>query len=284
MSDELSVGSGRGAMSHTTAVESQKGVAEVQARMAIAKRFPRDSVRAMDAIKNACARKGLAEKALYSFGRGGSDVTGPSIRLAEALAQHWGNLDYAVVERESTPEGSVVEAFCWDLETNVRKSMVFTVPHVRHTRQGSRPLTDPRDIYENVANNGARRLRACILGVIPGDVTEAAVEWCNATLKLSCDVGPEAQKKMLEKFRAIGVTREQIEAKIQRRVDAIQPAQMIMLRNIFTAIQDGMAGPGDYFQVPETATGNAKAKAILGDAHPAAPETAPAAPAGELAE
>jgi hypothetical protein len=149
-----------------------------------------------------------------------------------------------------------------------------------------KPLTDPREVYEHVANNGARRLRACILGVIPGDVTEAAVEWCNATLKASCDVGPESQKKMLEVFKKIGVTREQIEAKIQRRVDAIQPAQMIMLRNIYTAIADGVAAAGDYFPAQDTAKGNAKAAEVLGITPPpveppAAPEVSPA---GELAE
>jgi hypothetical protein len=281
MSEELAL-NGRGDMSHSATVESNKGIAEVQARMAIAKRFPRDTVRALDAIKNACARKGLAEKALYSFARGGSDVTGPSIRLAEALAQQWGNLDHGILERETTKEGSLVEAFCWDMETNLRVSKVFTVPHVRHTKSGSRPLTDPRDIYENVANNGARRLRACILGVIPGDVVEAAVEWCNATLKASCKCGPEEQKVMLERFKEVGVTREQIEAKIQRRLDAIQPAQFIMLRNIFTAIHDGMAAPADYFAVPDLLTGSAKTKAALGLVPPSpGPE---ATTPGELAE
>jgi len=285
MSD-LIEGGNRGALSHTSSVEGQKGVAEVQARMAIAKRFPRDTVRAMDAIKNSCARKGLAEKAVYVYARGGQDVSGPSIRLAEAMAQQWGNLDYGILERESTAEGSLVEAYCWDMETNVRVSKVFTVPHVRHTRNGSKQLTDPRDVYENMANNAARRLRACILGVIPGDVTEAAVEWCNATLKASCDVGPEAQKRMLETFKKIGVTKEQIEAKIQRRVDAIQPAQMIMLRNIYAAIADGMAAAADYFQVPETVKGNAKALEMLGVTQPAAepPVVTEATSAGELAE
>lgn len=269
MSD-LIEGGNRGTLSHASSVEGQKGVAEVQARMAIAKRFPRDTVRAMDAIKNSCARKGLAEKAVYVYAKGGQDVSGPSIRLAEAMAQQWGNLDYGILERESTAEGSLVEAYCWDMETNVRVSKVFTVPHVRHTRNGSKQLTDPRDVYENMANNAARRLRACILGVIPGDVTEAAVEWCNATLKASCDVGPEAQKRMLETFKKIAVTKEQIEAKIQRRVDAIQPAQMIMLRNIYAAIADGMAAATDYFQVPETVKGNAKALEMLGVIPPAA--------------
>lgn len=283
MSADLMVNGSRGAIAHTTAVEGQKGVAEVQARMAIAKRFPRDTVRAMDSIKNSCARKGLAEKAVYVYSKGGQDVSGPSIRLAEAIAQQWGNLDYGILERESTPEGSLVEAFCWDMETNVRVSKVFTVPHVRHTRNGSKQLTEPREVYENMANNAARRLRACILGVIPGDVTEAAVEWCNATLKASCDVGPEAQKRMLETFKKIGVTKEQVEAKIQRRVDAIQPAQMIMLRNIYAAISDGMAAAGDYFPIPETAKGNAKAAEVLG-VTPGPAETVTVEPAGELAE
>lgn len=283
MSADLMVNGNRGAIAHTTAVEGQKGVAEVQARMAIAKRFPRDTVRAMDSIKNSCARKGLAEKAVYVYSKGGQDVSGPSIRLAEAIAQQWGNLDYGILERESTPEGSLVEAFCWDMETNVRVSKVFTIPHVRHTRNGSKQLSDPREVYENMANNAARRLRACILGVIPGDVTEAAVEWCNATLKASCDVGLEAQKRMLETFKKIGVTKEQLEAKIQRRVDAIQPAQMIMLRNIYAAISDGMAAAGDYFPIPETAKGNAKAAEVLG-VTPGPAETVTVEPAGELAE
>ena len=47
--------------------------------------------------------------------------------------------------------------------------------------------TDPRDIYEMVANQGARRLRACILGIIPGDVVGASVEECQKTLTTGND-------------------------------------------------------------------------------------------------
>ncbi len=76
---------------------------------------------------------------------------------------------------------STVEAFAWDVEeANTRQTKVFQVRHWRHTKQGGYKLTDPRDIYELVANNGARRLRACILGVIPGDVIDAAVA-CNVS-------------------------------------------------------------------------------------------------------
>src|SRR5699024_11169676 len=150
----------------------QREIAEVQAAMVIAKRFPRDPVEAMDRILQACTRPTLAEGALYSYSRGGSEITGPSIRLAEAIAQAWGNTQFGIRELEQRNGESTVEAYAWDLESNTRQAKVFQVPHERHTKRGTTRLTDPRDIYELVANQGARRLRACILGVVPGDVTE----------------------------------------------------------------------------------------------------------------
>jgi alkylhydroperoxidase/carboxymuconolactone decarboxylase family protein YurZ len=44
---------------------TQREIAEVQAAMIIAKRFPRDPVAAMDRIMNACTRPTLAEVAAY---------------------------------------------------------------------------------------------------------------------------------------------------------------------------------------------------------------------------
>lgn len=52
----------------------------------------------------------------------------------------------------------------------------FQVRHWRDTKSGGYALKDSRDIYEKVANDGARRLRACILAVIPADVVETAVK------------------------------------------------------------------------------------------------------------
>lgn len=230
---------------------SAREVAEVQAAMAIAKRFPRDQRDAMDRILNMCTRPSLAESALYSYSRGGSDITGPSIRLAEAMAQAWGNMQFGIRELSQDGASSTVEAFAWDIETNTRQTKVFQVPHVRHTRNGVKALTDPRDIYENVANNGARRLRACILGVIPGDVTEAAVRQSEETLNASADTSPAGTKKMVEAFAAFGVTREQIEKKIQSRLEAIRPAQVVSLKKIYASIRDGMSKAGDWFESAE---------------------------------
>jgi len=241
------------ASSVMAAVAQSREVAEIQAAMLVAKNFPRDTVSALDRIRNACQRPGLAEVALYTYSRGGTDIQGPSIRLAEAIAQQWGNLSFGIRELEQRSGESTVEAFCYDLEVNTRQTKVFQVRHERHTKKGSYALSDPRDVYELVANQGARRLRACILGIIPGDIVEAAVGQCEETMKAKADTSPEAIKKMLSAFFEFGVTKDQIEKRIQRRIDAITPAQVISLRKIYNSLRDGMSSPVDWFEItPET--------------------------------
>ncbi|OOF51422.1 hypothetical protein BKK54_03145 [Rodentibacter genomosp. 1] len=231
------------------ATQSARESQEVQAMMVIAKRFPRDPVEAMDRILRSCTRQTLAETAVYSYPRGGQNVEGPSIRLAETLAQEWGNIQYGIRELSQENGESTVEAFAWDLQTNTRQVKVFQVPHIRYTKKGKTVLTDPRDIYELVANNGARRLRACILGVIPGDVAEAAVHQCSLTLQANADTSPEALKKMLEKFSEFGVTQKMIETRCQCRFDSIRPAQIIQLRKVYTSLKDGMSIAADWFDM-----------------------------------
>lgn len=245
-----------------TDIEGQRAIQEVQAAMVIAKRFPRDERQALDRILNACTRPTLATQALYTYARGGTDISGPSIRLAESLAQNWGNVQYGIRELDQRDGESTVEAFAWDLETNTRQVKVFQVKHERHTKRGVTKLADPRDVYELVANQGARRLRACILGVIPGDIVEEAVNQCEATMTANADTGPEAIKKMLAVFAGFGVSKAQIEARIQRRIDAITPAQVVSLRKIHASLKDGMSKPEDWFE-PDAV---AKGKTATGDA------------------
>ena len=257
MNEAITVSAQSSALINT---EGQRAQQEVQAALVIAKRFPRNVKDAIDRILNACTRKNLAAQAVYCYSRGGSDISGPSIRLAEAVAQQWGNLQFGIRELEQRDGESTVEAFAWDLETNVREVKVFQVRHERDKNEkingkstGNKvksKLTDSRDIYELVANQGARRLRSCILGVIPGDIIEDAVRQCEVTMAADADTSPEAQKNIISKFSEFGVTKEQIEAKIQRRMDAIQPAQVIQLRKIFNSMKDGMSVAADWFDAP----------------------------------
>src|SRR5690625_902222 len=132
---------------------------EVKGQIFMARQFPRNVFQSEQRILDACKRKSLAETAIYSYPRGGARVEGPSIRLAEVLAQNWGNMSFGIKELEQRNGESTAMAYAWDLETNVREEKVFTVPHSRYARGKLNKLTDPRDIYEMVANQGSRRLR-----------------------------------------------------------------------------------------------------------------------------
>lgn len=229
--------------------DAAKGVAEIQAAMLVAQQFPRNQARAYDVIMNACQRPALAESAMYSYARGGQEITGPSIRLAEALAMNWGNIKFGVREISAKDGVSTVQAFAWDMETNVQREMVFQVSHERHTRQGAKRLTDPRDIYELVANQGARRLRACILSVIPGDIVESAVDQCEKTLTAKADTSPAGVEKLVKAFAEFSVTKQMIEKRIQRRLDSITPANMVSLRKVYSSLRDGMAKVDEFFEM-----------------------------------
>lgn len=225
---------------------------EVQAAMVIAKKFPRDEVDSFNRILRSCQRKSLAESAMYEYPRGGTKVTGPSIRLAEAMAQNWGNLDFGITELEQRNGESQVMAYAWDLETNTRQVKIFSVPHVRSTKKGNVTLTDPRDIYEMVANQGARRLRSCILGIIPGDVVDAAVSECQKTLTTGnneplIDRVRKGIKMFEDKF---SVTQEMIEKYIGCKSEAFSENDMVRLNNVYRSLKDGMAKREDFFEIP----------------------------------
>ncbi|MGG3624368.1 hypothetical protein ABES25_12505 [Bacillus gobiensis] len=237
------------ASSVTTEAMVSRQAQEVQAAMVIAKKFPRDTYQAFERIKTACGRKLLAESAVYEYPRGNQKVSGPSIRLAEALAQNWGNLDYGIMELEQKNGESSVMAYAWDLETNTRQTKIFTVKHERKARGNISKLTDPRDIYEMVANQGARRVRACILGVIPGDIVDAAVDMCQKTL-ISGHSEPleDRLRKAFSAFKTeYGVTKEMIEEYIGSNTDAFSEQDFLKIRRIYTSLRDGMAKKEDYF-------------------------------------
>lgn len=231
--------------------EQQRAVAEIQAALTVAAARPRNEVVAVERIANACQRIGLAEKSEYVYDRGGTEITGPTIDLLTVIANCWGNIQFGFRELSQRDGASEVEAFAWDLETNAKRSVTFTVPHKRVTKRGTSILTDPRDIYELVANQAQRRVRACLEAVVPPDIVEDAVSQCRATLRTTAQVTTESIAGLVDAFGKLGVTKTQIETRLGRRLDAMQPAQLVSMRRIYKSITDGMSKPEDWFQPDE---------------------------------
>jgi len=230
-------------------IEQTRAAQEVQASVIMAKKFPRDENAAFQRIRRACTRPFLAEQAIYAYPRGNETVTGPSIRLAETIAQNWGNISFGIKEVSQENGVSLAKAYAWDLETNTIHEKEFHVPHKRYTKKGSYILTDPRDIYELVANNGARRLRACILGVIPGDIAEAAVEECKKTLSSGKEPLTDRVRKLVSAFSELGISIEHIEKRLNHKLEVIIEPEMVTLRAIYKSLKDGMAKREDFFDL-----------------------------------
>lgn len=236
--------------SATMAALMQRETAEIQAAMAIAKKFPRDQKACVDRIVTSFSRATLAEQAMYSFSRGGSNISGLSIRALEEIARNWGNIVSGVKELSRMGDRSEVLAYAWDLETGFKDEKIFQVRHWRDKKNGQGYIvTDERDIYEVVANVAARRKRACMEAVIPGDVREVAERQAVLTLKTKVKITPELIAGLIEKFGEFGVTQAMIEKRIQRRIQAIEPGHVIMFTRIYNSLRDNMAVPSDFFEM-----------------------------------
>ena len=252
----------------TIAIESSRAIAEAQGKLFIAKRFPRNEITAHAKAMQACRRKGLAEKAFYSYNRGGGTVSGPTIRFAEELARCWGNIDYGIKELSQDPGKSEMQAYAWDLETNAISVQNFTNPHTREKGGKAVTLTSQRDIYEVNANMGARRLRARILAILPADFVEAAIEQCKATLAGEGDEPiVDRVKNMVTAFEKLGVTQEQIEKRLKRKLDTMTAADLVEYIGIYNAIKEGASKAGDWFDTPQEASAlSAELDEVIGNA------------------
>lgn len=240
----------------------QRTLAEVQVAVMMAKTFPRDKITAKERLVNDCCREKLAEEATYVFSRGGTEVSGPSIRLAESAKNAWGNMQSGWRELSRNNGISEMEVFAWDVENNTKEIITFTVKHWRDTKQGGYALKDERDIYELCASQAKRRERACILNLIDGDIIDAAMIQVDETLTTKFQVTPDDIKDIIKAFEKFGVTKEQIEKRIQRRLDALNPPLMISLNKIHNSIKDGMSKPDDWFDIIEIVVADEKQQPV----------------------
>ncbi|WP_333837962.1 hypothetical protein [Novosphingobium sp.] len=279
--------------SQATNIEQARAIAEVQAMFLVAKQAPRDEGQAMQRAMAACAEFSVASRAFFSFPRGNESVTGESIVLATELARCWGNIDYGIMElaRDDGAGHTEMLAFARDLETNTRSSQTFIVPHARDTRSGKRALTDMRDIYENNANNGARRLRECIFRVLPSYVKNAAADRCREVLERGQGDVPLPQRiaHAIEAFAGIGINLDRLIAK-HGATSKWTGVEIANLEIAFRSIKRGENSADEAFPPVETTSAvtdevrKSVARSKGAKANDAKPDAAPANAAPQPAQ
>lgn len=239
----------------TVAIEASRAIAEAQGKLVIAKRFPRNEVEAYAKAMEACQRPSMAAKAFYSFPRGGQTVEGPTIRFAEELARCWGNIDYGIKELSQDDSKSEMQAYAWDLETNAQSVQNFTNPHKREQGKKMVTLTSQRDIYENNANMATRRLRSRILAILPSWFVDDAINECKKTLAGQNDIPlTDRVKKMVVAFAKLGVTQEQIERRLKKKIETMNAEDFVEYTGIYNAIKNGESKIAEWFEAEPVAS------------------------------
>lgn len=268
------------ARSEATKTEQSRAIAEVQSMVVVARANPRNEGQCRLSMQASCGMLGLADRAFFKFPRGGGSVTGETIHLAVDLARCWGNIDYGIKElsRDDDARQSEMMAYAWDLQTNTRSATTFIVPHRRDKGDGGGDLTSTRDIYENNANMGARRVREMIFRVIPPWFLEEAAKVCRQTLADGEGGDPAVRKtKMIEAFNALGVSLARLEAKVGSKAALWTPVDLAQLRVSYGSLSRKEISADEEFP---TATSDAAASAIATTPTPSAGDNGTPSPAG----
>lgn len=277
-----------GNASQATQVEQARAAAEVAAAIRVAQDCPRDIDLALRELERSCQRKAFAMRAFYRYGRGGQQLTGPTIQFAQEAARCWQNMQSGMVELSRTGDRSEMMAWAWDVQFNTRRVSTFVSPHRGYTdgADSTRELVAMRDIYENNASAAARREREMILSILPTWYVEQGKDWARAALAGGEDGKPIETRRaeVVKSFEQIGVRREQLVGKIGAPVDAWLDVDLATLVVIGKSIKAGETSAEHEFGErarPEPGTGAAgrvTASEITGG-RPPAPGPAGAGPA-----
>jgi len=237
---------------------SEASKERLRAAFIMARQFPRNEERARQRILSACNRPRFAEKAQYAKPVGGRKIIGPSIRLAEEVIRHWGNLsaETAIVFEDAERRRIAISVI--DLETNVRHTREMTIKKtVERKDPRGRTIISQRtnstnevtylvaatedELLVKEAALVSKAIRNESLRCIPADIVEDALHQVQKTTVGEFTKDPaEARRKMIDSFGAIGVSVGMLEDYLGHKADFITPPEFVELRGVYRSLKDGI--------------------------------------------
>jgi hypothetical protein len=221
-----------------------------------AKQFPRNITKA---VNNVLATVQIdyesAEECNYALKRGGKIISGPSVNLASAIAQQWGNLrvEYGALDPAATQVTGY--AIAWDLETNyavkatVKRSIMgskgrFTDDMVAVTSNAAASIAMRNAVLKVIPKQVVRKCYKGALSVLTGDIS--------TTDKLNLK-----RKQILDAFREVyKVSEEEVLAYVGKAaVELLNGDDSVTLTGVGTSIKNGDTTVEEQFR-PKPVTVN----------------------------
>lgn len=234
---------------------------EIDMQIATAKKYPRDIQKALNEISTlAKMDTETAQDCFYVLRRGqgasASTIEGLSVRMAEIIADCWGNIRVATRIVGNDGKTITAQGICIDLEKNVAYS---TEVKRRITDKFGKTFSEDMQV---VTGNAAAAIakRNAILSAIPKAITKKVVEDVKkVALGQALDLETSRQNAILT-FQKLGVSENQLceYLGVKSRAEIDQEA-VYELRATLTAIKEGTTTIEETFKAVEDKKKAAKA-------------------------
>jgi hypothetical protein len=219
---------------------------EVAMQLDSAHRYPRTPTKFLrEALSLATFSVEVAESCIYTVPRAGSNISGPSVRLAEMCASAWGNLHVGarvidIGEREVT-----AQAVAWDLEKNVR----VTVEAQRSIWGKNGRFGDDMIRVTGMAAISIA-LRNAIFRVIPRAYVDAVYQKAILVAAGSAETLVARRAEVMARLTGLGLTPERIFLRLGiAGIADINLDHMTTLIGLGTAIKSGEVKLDEAFPV-----------------------------------
>jgi len=224
---------------------------EIDIQIATARRYPRSlKTFRQTATSMATFDEETAASCFYVLQRGGKKIDGPGIRLAEIVANSWGNLRCGgrVIGEDEGRKNIVAEAFAHDLQTNTHIAIRILRRIV--DKHGRRYKDDMIAMTGNAAVSIA--LRNAIFKVVPFTYVQSIYLQAKKLAIGDASSLSERRQKMLDYFAKFGVDNERLLARLGKpSIEDIGLDDIELLIGISTALKEGSTDLDTEFPKPD---------------------------------
>lgn len=248
--------------------------AQIDSQIATAQQYPKHQGKQLSKVKEnmmsfATLDEETAASCFYTLPRGGKNIQGPGIRLAEIAVCCYGNIRNAArslkVDADSDKPHVIVQAICHDLENNVAVSVEKRrriLPKKDYKTGQYKPIDDD-DINLAVNSGIAIAFRDAAFKVIPLALVKPVYEKAKQVAIGDAKTLANKRAECIERLQKMGVPQENILATLEcRKVEDIGLTELGILIGLGTAIKDGNTTIEDAF--PFTLPDDTRKKGING--------------------
>ena len=238
-------------------VLAARAKAEVEARFIVAMQRPRDWDTVRTSLLKEIERPGFADVAWYQIPNRGEGFT---IRFAEAALRSMRNIDSKTDIIFEDDDKRIISVTVMDIENNISLPATISIGKTIERKYlnngevaiGQRVNSSGETVYIRACTDDelltktnsavSKAMRNGLLRLLPGDIQSDCARRIYAIKQGDAAKDPNGyKKKVLDGFADLNISPENLTRFLKHEVGTSSPEELVMLRDIYSAIRDGRA-------------------------------------------